>query len=816
MRTLLRPWRDPSFRLLAAALAIAAFALGAMILLRAELEARFAVRTAEALGGELVLSGTHAPTPEQRTLAARVRQAEVVDFSTVLVRGDDLLLVSARAVDAAYPLAGTLEVAPSRFAPAAARTQGPAPGELWVADQVLDRLGVIPGDTLELGNKTFIIDAVIRQLPDEGAGFYGMSPRVLFHRDDLAATGVLAPGTHVDYRLLMSHAIGVDLDSIAAALRPGLRPDQQLEDIADAAVRSLGPLRQLTLWAKLAVLLISLLCGAAIHLATSQRVARRARLAGLLRSFGASRRQVIGRLLGREFAAVLPAVALGSGLGIALVAVLRTLLDWQQRWAGTATDWLALALGPLLLWFGFALPRLASLVRVPALVVLRQGGQPRAAAGGLELAAALTVPVLLAGLLTDSLADLGALLLLVAALGALLPVVLWPALKALDIAGSRLPLAARLALRRLGRRPALTLPLLAALTLAMAVLTLSGLVGTRLLDDWRTKLPARAPNHFVLNLFDADRDAYHAWLDAQHAEGQPLYPTVRGRLTSINDVPMRDAVTKENARSERALNRDLALTETAQLPRSNRVTQGTWPTRGDGVSVERELAENLGLVLGDRLQFVTSRGTLDARVTSLREVDWDSFEPNFFFMFAPGALAGEDITWLTGFWLPPDGPAGRTAALLQELPHITLLDVHALLARAADIARQASRATALLAALLMFAALLVLAAALQGGQVERGRDNALLRTLGGEQKLLRQIAWIEFLTLGGCAALGAVLIALAVLYPLGSRLGIALPLGSPWLLLPPSLAALVAVAGVAASRRALRQPTLTLLRHGSA
>ncbi|TAL04374.1 MAG: hypothetical protein EPO03_10225, partial [Porticoccaceae bacterium] len=104
-RAMLRPWRDASFRLLAAALAIAAFALGAMILLRAELEARFAVRTAEALGGELVLSGTHESTPEQRALAAQVRHTEVVDFSTVLVRGDDLLLVSARAVDAAYPLA---------------------------------------------------------------------------------------------------------------------------------------------------------------------------------------------------------------------------------------------------------------------------------------------------------------------------------------------------------------------------------------------------------------------------------------------------------------------------------------------------------------------------------------------------------------------------------------------------------------------------------------------------------------------------------------------------------------------------------------
>ena len=813
IRTLLRPWRDGSFRLLAAALAIAAFALGAMILLRAELEARFAVRSAEALGGELALSGTHEPAPQQRALAAQLAHAEVVDFSTVLVRGDNLLLVSARAADAAYPLLGAFDAAPSRFAPAAARTQGPAPGEIWVADQVLDRLGLAPGDSLEVGSKRFTIAAVIRQLPDEGAGFYGMNPRVLFNSADLAATGVLAPGTRVDYRLLMRRTPGADLDAIAATLRAGLRPDQQLETVADAAVRSLGPLRQLTLWAKLAVLLISLLCGAAIHLATGQRVARRARLAGLLRSFGASRRQVVGRLLGAEFAAVLPAVAGGAGLGIALVAALRRLLGWQQPWAGSAADWLALAAGPLLLWLGFALPRLASLVRVPALVVLRQGLSRRAAAGGVELAAALAVPMLLAALLTDSLAELGDLLLRLAALGALLPLVLWPALKGLDIAGARLPLAARLALRRLGRRPALTLPLLAALTLAMAVLTLSGLVGTRLLDDWRTQLPARAPNYFVLNLFDEDLAAYRAWLAAQGAKGQPLYPVVRGRLTTINGAPLRHEAIAKNSRTQHALNRDLVLTETDQLPHSNRIAQGAWPSRDGGVSVERELAENLGVRLGDRLGFTTSTGTVEVRVASLREVDWNSFEPNFFFMFAPGALAGQDITWLSSFWLPP-GSAARTATLLRELPHVTLLDVGALLERAADITRQASRATALLALLLMFAALLVLAAALAGGEAERGRDNALLRTLGGDRKLLQQVAWIEFSTLGGCAALGAIPIALAALYPLESRLGIALPLGSPWLLLPPLLAALVAAAGVTVSRRALRQPTLMLLRGG--
>lgn len=813
MRRLLRPWRDPAFRLLAAALAIAGFALGAMVLFRAELEARFAVRTAEALGGDLVLSGTHPPTARQRALAGTARVAEVIEFSTALVRGEALLLASARAVDDAWPLYGAIEAAADRFAAPRPLPGAPRRGEIWVEPRVLDHLGLRVGDRLAVGARDFTIAAVIHSLPDTGAGFHGMSPRVLFHAADLEATGVLAPGSRADYRLLIGRTPDRDLADLAAALRSSLRPDQRLEDLAGAAARSLGPLRQLTLWAKLGVLLIALLCGAAIHLATGQRVARRARLAGLLRTFGASRRQVVARLLGNELVAAAPAAALGAGLGVALVALVRHLLGWTQPWATASADALAVALGPLLLWAGFALPRLVALVQVPALAVLRQSPRPQWLAGGIELAAALTVPVLLAALLTGSLAELGTLLLWLAALGTLAPLLLWPLLRALERVGARLPLAARLALRRLGRRPALALPLLAALALAMATLALSGLVGTRLLADWRAKLPARAPNHFVLNLFAEDLDPYRAWLAAQGGSGAPLYPVVRGRLVGIDGEPVRAAVTKEGGEEIRALNRDLSLTEATGLPASNRILAGRWPTPAGGVSVERELAERLGLALGDRLEFVTSRGTLEARVASIRAVDWESFEPNFYFMFAPGALAGQDVTWLTGFWLPP-GDGARIAALLRELPHLTVLDLDALLARARDIAAQASRATVLLAALLMLAALLVLAAAIRGGETERGRDNALLRTLGGDRALLHRIAWLEFAALGGGAALGATGILLATLYPLSQRLELALPLGSAWLALPAALAALVAAAGVAASRRALRQPTLLLLRSG--
>ena len=828
MSKLLRPWRDHSFQLLALALTIAAFALSAVIFLRAELEQRFSISTAEALGGDLVLASSRAPEPEQLAKMGEFHLSHIIDFSTVLVHKDELLLVSARAVDNAYPLYGQIQLAKSRFADEYSQRQGPAPGRVWIADQVVDRLNIHVGATLTVGNKPLKVSAVIRQLPDQNAGFYSMNPRIVLNSADLEATGVMGPGTRIRQQ---SVAAGENdsIKNLGLELDKSLRPDQSIETVDDAALRSMGPLRQLSLWANLAVLLISLLCGAAIYLATSQRVRRRAKLAGLLRSFGASRYQVITRLLGWEFLSVLPAVIIGSTLGAAIIMTTMggggVNIGTGYLSAASPLEWLTALLAPLLLWLAFALPRLSALVRVPAIEVLRQRQQSSLLSTNIELIAALSAPVLLAGLLTASLGELGKVLGLIAALGVLLPALLWPLIKGLDLLSTRLPLAARLAIRRLSRRPALTLPLLVSLTLAMTVLTLAGQTGSQLLNDWRTRLPAKAPNHFVLNLFERDMTAFEQWLDGYDAIAQPLYPVVRGRLSRINGVPVKEAITKEKKSGHRHLNRDLVLTEANLLPDSNIINSGQW--HGDNalnvkqesttlstinsVSVEQEIADNLGLKLGDKLEFVTSRGMLNATIGSLREVDWNSFEPNFYFIFNRGEFTAQDVTWITSFWLP-EGDGARLAELLHEMPHITLLDVKTLLDKAQDIIAQASRASALLGALLMFSALLVLAAGLLGGQQQRGRDNALLRALGGNQQLIKRILWIEFLCLSGSAALGATAISLLALYPLNERLFQQGLSPSIWQALPLALALLVTICGLLASRRALEQPALSLLR----
>jgi putative ABC transport system permease protein len=798
-RLLLRPWRDSAFRILALALLVASLALTSVVLLRAELDARFSARGAEMLGGHLVLDSSRAPEPVQREIFSTLAHSELIKFQSVVVHDEQVLLVSVKAVDQHWPLLGDVLLSDQRFAGAQTSVQhGPATGEVWVADQLLDRLGLQVGDALPLGQSSLTISAMLVREPDQGGGFYSMNPRVLMNRADLDSTGILAPGSRYGYDVAM---LTDNPKAITEQLTPTLRPDQEIENVDDTLNRSMGPLKQLTLWVSLGVMLITVLCGAAIYLTTGLRVARRATLAALLRTFGASRQTIIRRLLGHELLAVLPVVLIGIGCGGLIAVTARSALGWEGALAAGISDWLLVLLGPLTLFAAFALPRMSALAAVPALQVLNRQSDQSLRRSGLELAAALIGPMAIASILTGSVQDLLLVLLLLAALGVALPALLWPLLLALDKRSQRWSVASRIAVRRLSRRRTTTLPLMAALTLAMAILALAGQSGTGLLSEWQRKLPANAPNHFILNLFAEDQPVLEQWQQQHGATANPLYPIVRGRLTLINEVPVREAVTKENDRADRALNRDLALTEENRLPESNRVRDGQWHGKRRGeVSVEAELADSLGLKTGDRLTFVTSRSELHATVTSIREVDWESFAPNFYFMFSPGAFVEQDATWLTSFWLP-EGDGRRVAELMAALPHITLLDVNAILERAQGIVTQASQATAVLAGLLASAALLVLVAALLATADQRRADQSLLRALGARQALLRKVNWLEFVALGLGAAVGATLIVLAAMAPLAILLFNGQLLWSWWQGLPLLTGVAVALLGGLVGRR---------------
>ncbi|WP_276486689.1 ABC transporter permease [Ectopseudomonas mendocina] len=820
-RQLLRDARAGELRVLFFALLVAVAASSAIGYFSARLNDAMLLRASEFLAADLRLSGSSPASQEQidAGLKLGLDHAQAVEFSSVVAAADGIQLASVKAIDSLYPLRGELRSAAEPYASEEVGV-GPRPGEVWVEARLMVALNLKIGDELEIGARTLRLSRVLTYDPDTAGDFYSLTPRVLMHLDDLAATEVVQPGSRVHFRELWRG----DTDALAAyrqAVEAALEPNQRLEDARDGNRQVGGALGRAERYLNLASLAAVLLAGVAVALSAARFAARRFDASALLRCLGLSRREAL-TLFGLQLAMLgLIASVLGALLGWAgqhvLFHLLRGLIpndlppaDLWPAVAGMATGLVALA--------GFALPPLAALGRVPPLRVLRRDMLPVPASSWLVYGAALiALGLIMWRLSLDlrlTLALLGGGLLAALLLGGLLLLILQSLRRLLQ----RAALPWRLGLGQLLRHPLAAAGQSLAFGLILLAMALIALLRGELLDTWQDQLPEDAPNHFALNVLPAERDAFAARLAELSPHPAPLYPVVPGRLIMINDEPVRQLVSKES-RGERAIQRDLSLTWAEQLPSDNLITAGSWwdathPSELPGVSVEAKLAESLQLKLGDRLRFNVGGIEREAQVTSLRQVDWDTFQPNFYMIFEPQTLQDLPATYLTSFYLPP-GQDAELIKLSRAFPSVTLLQVDALLAQLRSILAQVTLAIEYVLLFVLAAGITVLLAGLQATLDERIRQGALLRALGAERRLLISARRAEFGLLGAAAgllaALGCELVSF-LLYRYAFDMSWQ---PHPWLLLLPVIGALlIGLAGVLGTRRALSASPLSVLREG--
>ncbi|BAN99569.1 hypothetical protein E05_48030 [Plautia stali symbiont] len=240
-----------------------------------------------------------------------------------------------------------------------------------------------------------------------------------------------------------------------------------------------------------------------------------------------------------------------------------------------------------------------------------------------------------------------------------------------------------------------------------------------------------------------------------------FYPIVRARLTELNGKPA-------DPRLDNALNRELNLTWQAERPDHNPLVAGSWPPKAGEVSMEVELADRLGVRLGDRLTFSGDTQQFSATITSLRKVDWESLRPNFFFIFPLGALDQQPQTWLTSFRMAND-PA-LLAQLNRAFPTLSLLDVGSMLKQIGQVLAQVSQTLEIMVILVTVCGVLLLLAQIQVGMRQRRQELVVYRTLGASQRLLRGTLWCEFALLGVVVGIAAALGAEAALWGLQRRI----------------------------------------------
>ncbi|MFQ6571819.1 ABC transporter permease [Pseudomonas sp. UM16] len=821
LRQLLRDARAGELRVLFFALLVAVAASTAIGYFGARLNGAMMLRATEFLGADLVLQGSSPAQPEQLAegTAAGLQHAQVVEFSSVIATDNGIQLSSVKAANSAYPLRGELRSAAEPYAKET-RGGGPAAGEAWVEPRLLAALNLKIGDSIDVGMKTLRMSRVLTYEPDRAGNFYSLTPRVLINLADLEATGVVQPGSRVMYRYLWRGEPEA-LARYHASISKNLAPNQRLKDARDGNQQIGGALGKAERYLNMASLVAVLLAGVAVALSASRFATRRFDASALLRCLGLSRRQALG-LFCLQLAILGSLAALGGAvLGwlaqLGLFKLLQGLMPAQippggltPALAGIATGLVALA--------GFALPPLAALGRVPPLRVLRRDLLPVPPSSWLVYGTALFALGLIMWRLSLDLlltfALIGGGLVAAVVLGGLLLL----GLRSLRRLLVDSPLAWRLGLGQLLRHPLAAAGQSLAFGLILLAMALIALLRAELLDTWQNQLPKDAPNYFALNILPDDKNTFAQRLNEFSAEAAPLYPVIPGRLTEINGQAVQQIVSKEST-GDRAVQRDLSLTWAADLPQGNHLSEGQWwqaspgtDSNLPGVSVETELAQSLKLKLGDQLTFSIGGQQRQAVVSSLRTVNWDSFQPNFYMIFQPGTLQDLPTTYLTSFFLAA-GHDQQVVALSREFPAVTILQVDALLEQLRSILAQVTLAVEYVLLFVLAAGLAVLFAGLQATLDERIRQGALLRALGAGRGLLIKARRIEFGLLGAAsgllAAIGCEVITL-VLYRYAFDLSWS---PHPWLLLLPVIGALlVGGAGIYGTRRALNASPLTVLR----
>lgn len=816
-----REWRAGEFRSLAAALAIAVAGVTTVGFF-ADRVARTLDREAnQLLGADLVVVADHR-IPAQFAEAAvdqRLRSAVATTFSSMVVRGESTQLVSVKAVSDGYPLRGRLRII-ARGTGAERETSAiPAPGTLWVAPRLLDILGVGLGDRLELGATEFTIAASIVQESDNALDFMNVAPRVLINEHDLEATGLLGVGSRVSYRLLLAGAT----DAVAGYRNwadPKLGAGERIEGVRDARPEVRTMLDRAGRFLGLCSLMATILAAVAAALAARRFAVHQLDQAAIMRCLGATQSRLLViylvQLLLLGCAASLVGIAFGWGAQFGLARLLDNFAAVALDLPGPIPALQGLLIG-LIVVFGFTFPMILRLRGVPTLrVIRREYGAIEPVSASAYIAGLAALAVILFWRAGDvKLASyvffgfLGGVAVCAAVAFGLVALV------------ARLRYTAqgpwRYGLANLKRRAINSVVQIIALGLGIMALLLLTLVQGDLLDGWRQKLPADAPNRFVVGIQSNQVADVQRFTSGRGLDDFALYPMVRGRLIAINDR----SIARRNfsdERTKRLVDREFNLSYSDAVRPDNLIVAGRWwnGTQQPALpefSVEEWIAKELNIKVGDQLTFNVAGAKVSARVSNLRKVDWDSFKVNFYVIASPGLLETMPTSFVTSFYL-----GSNQEQLLNDLvrafPNLSVIDVAAIMTRFRTMTEQVAKAVQFVFLFTVLAGLVVLYAAIGTTLDERIYESAIMRTVGARRRQLQIAQMAEFSALGLASGLLGGIGASVLAYALSEKV-LSLPYTfNPWIILLGVLGGTigVSIAGMLGMRGTLERPPLEVIR----
>jgi putative ABC transport system permease protein len=817
-------------RIVLACLALGVAAIAGVGTLREGIERGLAADGQALLGGDLEVEGGAQQLPDalRDWLRARgARFSDVVTMRSMLVApSGERQLVELKAVDGAWPMVGRPAVEPARPVAAALAERDGLFGAV-AEPVVLDRLRLHPGDRVRLGNATLVLRGALTQEPDRVAGAAILGARVLIAAAALPGTGLVQPGSIVEYHLRVLLPAGADPAAFARDLRGGFPGEGwRIRDARNAAPGIVRFIDQTSLFMTLVGLTSLLVGGIGVANGIRAWLEARARTIATLRCLGASQRLVFAVVLIQ----VMALASLGVLAGLVLGAALPPLGAWLLQGvlpvppvAGPFVAPLALAaLYGLLTAATFAVWPLGRAMRVPGAALFRDAYLPAPVRlRGPLLVANVALAAALVALTVASATDRAFALAFCAAALATLALFRGGAWVLMRLA-ARLPAGGR-SWARLGLanqyRPGATTPLLLVsvglgLTTLATVALIEGNVRRQILEQ----MPANAPSFFFVDVQNDQLDRFRGLLAGQPGVSDfREVPSLRARVVAVNGVPAEQV--RASPDTAWALRGDRGLTYAAAMPADTHLVAGRWwPADYAGpplVSFDAALARGWGVGLGDTIRVNVLGRDLDLRVASLRDIAWRSFGINFTLVASPGLLARAPHTHIATVRADAAVQGAVLRAVTDAFPNVTGILVADVLAAVAALLGQIGAALAVTGSLTLAAGALVLAGAVAAGQRQRIREAVILKTLGATRAQVRAAWLVEFGLLGGTAGLLAAAVGTAASWGVMRWV-----MHAGWTFLPGTLAAtvlscvaLMLIFGYVGTAVAVRAKAAPLLRN---
>ncbi|HEU5168919.1 MAG TPA: FtsX-like permease family protein [Gemmatimonadales bacterium] len=700
--------------------------------------------------------------------------AFVTDFAAMayVPRTTGTRLVNVSAVAGPYPFYGEMLTLPRAAWPELQRDR-----RAVVDPALLTALGARVGDTLALGEARFVVTGTLENLAGEVGLRSAIGPRVFIPARYLDETGLLGFGARAERQAFVRLDDPGSADAVAKRYRPELRTERvRIRTVAEDEEDLNEALARLARFLGLVALVALLLGGIGVGSAVVVFIRRKLDTIAVLRCLGATAGQVFAVYLvqaaGLGLAGSLLGAAIGVGVQQALPALLEGMLPVDVA-AAPAPRAIALGVG-MGLWVAtmFALLPLLAVRLVPPLAALRRACERTAAprdAWRWPAAGLLAASVVLLTIVEVGSARTGAVF--AAAIGGALAV-LWLAAWLLVRALRRWlpagwPYVWRQGLANLFRPANQTAAVVLALGFGAFLLGTLFLVQHNLLRGLAATGGPQRPNLLLLDVQTDQAPAIAGWLRERGLRERGPVPIVPMRIASVKGRRVSD-ILADTARAPGsepanawALRREYRSTYRDTLVASEELVAGSWWRAADGpsaaISVEQDLARELRVGLGDEIVWDVQGVELPTRVASLRAVEWARFEPNFFVVFAPGALEQAPQTLVTLTRVEDPGARGRfQRELAERFPNVTTLDLSLVQREIERIVDRVSLAIRFMALFSLATGALVLVGAIATTRLQRIREAVLLRTLGATRRQVFRIALAEYLALGLLASLVAV------------------------------------------------------------